>query len=78
MQLSSILAIFASVALTASAAPADPVPETHAIRDSDGVNSLQARNCAGAAACVKNECKYVAKEGKLPCCLSRGIIHNCH
>lgn len=78
MQFHSILAIFASVALTVSAAPADPVPETHAIRDSDGVKNIQTRDCAGAAACVKNECKYVAKEGKLGCRLSCDIIHNCH
>lgn len=78
MQFSSILAIFASVALTVSAAPADPVPDTVAIRDSDGANDLQARDCAGFAACVKNECKYVAKEGKLGCRLACGIIHKCH
>lgn len=78
MQFSSILAIFASVALTVSAAPADPIPETLATRESNRVNNLQARDCAGAAACVKNECKYVPKEGKLGCRLSCGIIHNCH
>lgn len=78
MQFSSILAIFATVAMAASAAPADPVPDAFATRDSDGANNLQARDCAGAAACVKNECKYVAKEGKLGCRLGCGIIHNCH
>jgi hypothetical protein len=78
MQFSSLLAIFASVALTVSAAPADPVPDTLAVRDSDGANNLEARDCAGARACVRDECKYVAKEGKLGCRLACGIMHNCH
>lgn len=77
MHFSTLLAIFASVAVTISAAPADPVPDTLAVRDSDGAN-IEARDCAGYSRCVKDECKYVAKEGKLGCRLACGIIHNCH
>lgn len=78
MQFSSVLAIFASVALTVSAVPVDPVLDNLAVRDSDEANILEARDCAGYNTCVKTECKYVAKEGKLGCRLACGIIHKCH